>query len=309
MTPASAIQPPADQAPRRSETDRAIAAAVTDDLLACAANLWGGEVSKLVALRAVQNFVYAADLPQGPSILRLTHDSYRSVDEVEAELQFIEAVAACGLSVSEARPTSGGTLVESIESSHGNFIATCFVQARGAPPDPKNPAQWNESLFDKWGAFIAGMHNVARAQAWTPASLRRNRWSEEIVVREYQRYVPQSDAAAWKAFDRLFAKLRTLPESADIFGLTHADFHHGNFLVESDRITLFDFDDSCFHWFAHDLAVAIYHLPRSGDQSEHDENARRFFRALIRGYRRVAHIEQESIDKIPLFLKWRDLVV
>jgi Ser/Thr protein kinase RdoA (MazF antagonist) len=225
MTPASAIQPPADQAPRRSDTDRAIAAAVTTELLARAAKHWIGEVSNLTALRAVQNFVYAADFPHGPSILRLTHDSYRTADEVKAELQWIQDLASRGLSVSTPLPTNSGSFVESIDSSHGRFIATCFLRAKGTPPDPKNPAQWNEALFEKWGAFIAGLHEAARMRAWTPASLGRNRWNEEIVVRDYRRFVPASEVAAREAFDRLFLKLRALPQSSESFGLTHADFH------------------------------------------------------------------------------------
>ena len=55
--------------------------------------------------------------------------------------------------------------------------------------------------------------------------------------------------------------LDSLPKDDDCYGLIHADIHQGNFFVdENDNITIFDFDDCHYHWFAYDLAVPLFGL-------------------------------------------------
>jgi len=41
--------------------------------------------------------------------------------------------------------------------------------------------------------------------------------------------------------------------------LIHTDVHAGNFFVDDGRITVFDFDDSSYQWFASDIAIALYY--------------------------------------------------
>ena len=50
----------------------------------------------------------------------------------------------------------------------------------------------------------------------------------------------------------------TLRQESDAYGLVHADLHMGNFFVDhSGQMTVFDFDDCCFHWFGYDCAVSV----------------------------------------------------
>jgi Ser/Thr protein kinase RdoA (MazF antagonist) len=309
MRRASAIQSRTNDAPLRSSAQRAIEQALTPDVLQRAASFWNAPLDSLSALRGVQNFVYALDLPGAPSILRLTHESHRRVDEVEAELCWINDLAARKLNVTPPRRSRAGALLEVLESRHGRFIATCFERARGVPLDPTDPVMANATVFENLGAMIGALHNAARERAWTERSLSRPNWREESVVRNFKLYVPETDALTQRGFDRALREFDSLPRSRESYGLIHGDLNHANLFVADGQLTAFDFDDSCFFWFAYDLAVAIYHLPPAENQEVTNENARRIFRSLISGYQRVAPFEPDWLERIPLFLKWRDLLI
>jgi Ser/Thr protein kinase RdoA (MazF antagonist) len=47
------------------------------------------------------------------------------------------------------------------------------------------------------------------------------------------------------------------PESNGNCGLVHGDLCAANFVVDGDPVTMFDFDDSCYHWFIYDLVCAV----------------------------------------------------
>ncbi len=47
---------------------------------------------------------------------------------------------------------------------------------------------------------------------------------------------------------------------AHTFSVIHADLHAGNVLVDGDRLTVIDFDDSGFGWHQYDAAVALFHF-------------------------------------------------
>lgn len=297
------------QPPLRSASQRAIQQALTAEIGERAAGLWDAPAVSLVPIPAVQNFVYAVDSPNGPAILRLTHESHRSAAEVNAELRWIIDLAGRGLSVAPPRKSHSGALVENIESTHGRFLATCFERAPGAAPDPANSRQRNERLFENLGTLIGQLHNAARAAAWTKRSLPRRSWREESVVRKFGNYVPPAEPLVHRAFDRTLSELDALPRSRESYGMIHADLNQANFFVEQNRLTAFDFDDSCFCWFAYDLAVVIYHLPADETQKIARGQAESVLRALLRGYERVASFAPVWLQWIPLFLKWRDLLI
>ena len=56
----------------------------------------------------------------------------------------------------------------------------------------------------------------------------------------------------------LWLRLATYGTGEDRYGLIHADMRLGNLLLDDDGgITLIDFDDCGFCWFAYDFAAAI----------------------------------------------------
>ena len=166
--------------PRRTPPQRAIAAAATSETARHAADLWGASSAELRPLHAVQNFVFAVERPDGPAILRLTHESHRSVDEVEAELRWVLDLKSRGLSVAAPHLSKHDRLTESIESAHGRFTAACFQSLPGQQPDPLRPELWSDGMFEQLGALIAQLHQASYDAAWRQATLPRRTWREEV---------------------------------------------------------------------------------------------------------------------------------
>ncbi len=58
----------------------------------------------------------------------------------------------------------------------------------------------------------------------------------------------------------LLDRVNRLGRDAVSFGLIHADFHSGNYVLNGDLVQLIDFDRCGFGFFLHDLALALMEL-------------------------------------------------
>lgn len=308
MRRASVIQKTAAERPAGSPAAVAIETALTDEVLNEAAAFWDGRLDQLRLIGAVQNFVFELARPEEVVVLRLTHQSNRTLLEIAAELAWLDDLRRRDIAVAVPLLSRNGKSLERISTAAGDFGVTCFAKAPGELPDPKDPRQWNAGLFERWGALMGKLHVAARDYCIPEGAPRRAEWPEEEIVRNCRSYLPSSERNAVRAFDRLFAELDTLPRTRENYGLVHADLHHGNFFVDGVTLTAFDFDDSGYHWFAHDLAIAIYHLPKEGDEGIAGE-AERFIKPFLRGYESVARLDRAWLERLPLFLKWRDVIL
>jgi amicoumacin kinase len=297
-----------DDVPLHCGPQRDIAAAVTNELIRNAADLWRATDSPPRAIRAVQNHVFAIERREGPATLRLTHQSHRSVAEVEAELHWMIDLKGRGLPVAEPHRSQRNALTETLRSNHGHFVATCFESLPGLKPEPTQPELWSDGMFEQLGVITAKLHQASYDAAWSPATLARRTWREESVVQNFHFYVPVGERLVHRAFDRVLAKLDSFPRSRESFGLIHADLNHTNFFIAPGGLNIFDFDDSCYCWFAYDLLVPIFHFP-AADQAEMDAKAQHAFRLLRRGYETVRRFNPAWWRWLSLLLQWRDLLI
>lgn len=297
----------AKSAPLRSAPQRAIAVALSDEIVRSAADLWGARSPAPHLIRAVQNFAFAIEHDEGPAVLRLTHESHRSVSEVESELRWMIDLKERALPVARPIYSIQNCLTQTIASAHGRFVAACFECLPGVEPDPAQPELWNDRIFEHLGSIMAQMHQAASRADWKPDTMDRPAWSDESVARNFHAYVPASERSMHRAFDRIRGELDSLPRSRESFGLIHADLNHANFFITPNGLNIFDFDDSCYCWFAYDLIVPIFHFP-TADQVVMDGMARQALGLILRGYERVRSLDHGWLEWLSLFLKWRDLL-
>ncbi|MBU1878637.1 MAG: hypothetical protein KJ734_06785, partial [Chloroflexi bacterium] len=74
---------------------------------------------------------------------------------------------------------------------------------------------------------------------------------------------------------------------------------------EDGIITLFDFDDCCYCWFVHDIAIVLFYIVMGAE----DELAftETFLTHFLRGYRRENRLDPRWLNEIPHFLKLREI--
>ena len=110
---------------------------------------------------------------------------------------------------------------------------------------------WRPEIHRNLGELIGRMHALTRDYRPSQGIARREAWHEDSVFHDPERYLPKGDAIAMRELDEVMEWARSLPTTDDVFGLVHSDVNQSNFFVDSgNRLTLFDFDDMQYHWFA-----------------------------------------------------------
>jgi Ser/Thr protein kinase RdoA (MazF antagonist) len=149
-----------------------------------------------------------------------------------------------------------------------------------------------------------------RTAATTPPAPPRPEWRrpewDDPVFDFVGAYLPQSATVVREKHQQVVDHLRELPRGRDEYGLTHQDAHGANMHVGADgRLTLFDFDDCGYHWFANDIAVCLFYTAMGRNQTP--EFARTFLANFLKGYREENRLADWWLAEIPNFLKLREI--
>ncbi len=229
-------------------------------------------------------------------ILRLSHVSHRTPDEIAAELAFVGYLHSHGAPVCAPLPVEGNTL-----EVDGPWTAVLFEEAPGRAPEE---ADQGPSLFEAWGAAIGRFHRLAGSYAGPP----RRAWEDDPHLDFRARLA--AEPTILRRAEALLGRLRALPRDVD-FGMVHGDAHAGNLRLDRGRLRFFDFDDCAERWFAQDIAVVLFYavLQRWIPDGARERAARDFLPPFLRGYRRERPLPGKLAERLPDFLALRELVL
>jgi amicoumacin kinase len=250
-----------------------LTAQISPETLQEAAALWGGDAASLEHLGSSENSVYRLSTAERRHVLRLTQPEHRSVEQISAELAFITYLRDQGVRACAPIPSRHGRTIELLANEP--LLASVFEEAVGErfhyDPDGDNRAH-----FRSVGRTLGRIHALSRHYA-PRAQPRRFDWSEDPTLAQAQEYLDPNDDVAWREFDALMKWLEEQPSDAESFGLIHGDFGPTNYLSDGEGLSVFDFDDACYHWFAYDLAITIYPHGRR-------KEVRSLYTAVVEGY-------------------------
>ncbi len=193
-------------------------------------------------------------------------------------------------------------MVEEIASENGSFLAISYEMSLGKEVSVED---WNESLYEKWGEFLGGIHHATKSYEWSNPAFKRQAWDQEVQLKA-EKYLRPDDVMISILKERL-TKLASLPKSKDTYGLTHTDFHQSNFYLHNGDIYLFDFDDCGYTYFVNDIGITLYYaLSYPFKEFENKtEYYRLFFRHFMKGYLKNNTIQEEEIVYLQDFIKLR----
>jgi amicoumacin kinase len=279
--------------------ERYITQALTPSLLKSVCASWGIAHERCRLLGDFENFAFEVEVRARPAVLRLTHRSHRSANDIQAELDFVRFLAERALPVCAPLSTQSGA---DWQAAGDEFFACCFERAEGKEATLLEPSPSRERTFHSWGRTLASFHQAAAEYVPLAGRAQRFHWYEDDLT--VSRHLPPEDADISARLSSVVADLERLPRAPESYGLIHADLHTGNFLVsDAGELMVFDFDDACQHWLSYDLAVVFNHLLRQTAPAERD----RIFSAVLAGYRRVRALPAELRTELPLLLRLRDL--
>lgn len=257
-----------------------------------------------------QNFIYSYTREGCKYILRFTPGTLRTQEGIEAELEWIRYLVENGMQVSEPIRSAQGIDVERVSGKMVDFYATSFRHAPGRKigyPECLN----NPMLYNQCGRMTGHFHELAKR--YEPLT-RRHSWERNEYLLQARKYIPPEHAPILHALDELKESLASLPVTPDNFGLIHGDINVGNFTIdETGEITLFDFDECQYSWYAEDIAIQLYYLLYvfgEDSKSERKVQYELFIEHFERGYtEKGRRLPEGWKEQLPLFLRLREIIV
>ncbi|MFG6118673.1 phosphotransferase enzyme family protein [Thalassobacillus sp. B23F22_16] len=280
----------------------------SDDILQEAFNRYDIDSAAYKDLGGFENYVFEVYKGETPYILRLTHSSHRDQYELEGELQWVNYLQRHNVNVSLAHKSNSGKLVEKIKAGETSFFACLFDKAPGRLVKVDEDL-FGPELFAVWGETIGNMHRVTRD--FNLQKGRRSKWEEDDLF-DFPSYLDEKkDGEIISQGEMLVDQIKRLPQSYDSFGLIHSDVHPGNFFYHEGEIHVFDFDDSTYHFYVSDIAIPLYYSVwwkhRNESLEVRSKFGEEFFYHFLKGYQKESAIDPEWIERIPMFLRLRDL--
>ncbi len=263
-----------------------------------AVELWRGEASSLRHVSDFINHVFTFISSGERRFLRLTPGVHRERTQIEAELDFIVYLHGHGVSVCLPIASTGGRMVEELTAEGSPLFACVFEEAVGET-FTFGSQETNLEHFRLRGRTLGRMHALAKGYT-PPGNRRRFQWYEDTLFRDVGAYLPRSEKVVWAEYHELTEWLAARPHDRDTFGLIHGDFGRTNFRHAGGNLSVFDFDDSCYHWFAYDLAVTIYPHGRR-------ERAGFMLESLLEGYTAETATSPPQVAELIKLCRFRQL--
>ncbi len=277
------------------------------EIVTGAAHQWNA-TGEAILLDDVSNFVYEFPSQDGRRILRLTHSSHHTEDEIIAELDWLNYLIENGVPACRPILSQNGRLTECHPAGESYFVASVFEYAPGHFIDETNPREWNPQFFRTLGRTMGRMHILTKHYSDAHLRQKRPHWYEDILLQHAEDYLPREQSWAAVEMKRLLARFSQNVPTVENYGLVHADVNPTNFHVKDGGLTLFDFDDCAYNWFINDIAVAMPLYSDMFAEEGWEGGLREFFQQYMLGYEEENHMDESWLEVLPDSLRLQCLV-
>lgn len=258
---------------------------------------------QIETIEKVTNEMYRCLGAQGDWFARVT--KYKTFDEQLEEVSWTNYLADHQIGVAPAVTSLDGNIVEKVLIPEEKYLVL-FEAAQGTHV---KRIDWNASILKKLGRQIGAMHRVTKEYEATHPIIHLNDWHENEEF-QFLKYIPEEEQMIRGIADRVLSEVKALPKTRDTYGLLHGDVWLENVLVaDHSKLTVIDFQDCEKHYYIFDLAVPLYSaleftFAGSGNIKDY---AQSIMEALIEGYLEENEIPFEMLEKLPLFLKLKEI--
>ena len=277
---------------------------VSDSLLAFASDNYDFDKSTLNFISDSTNQIYFFKKDEKGYILRFSNRPYDKINETKAEMEWLYYLTEKDITVGLPLKANNGELVVSTQDNNKHYIVTAFETLTGEFWDKNNPTKWNDTTFYKWGKLMGDIHHLTKDFKPSNDNITRGTFDGRFALDDKVKNCPTVNAIV----EDVISQMMALPKDKDSYGLIHNDMHQWNFLVDGDKINVFDFDDSLYGWFALDIGIALYHALWWGRKNDAgDDFTNSIIINFLKGYLSANNISDYWLEKIPLFMKFRQI--
>lgn len=246
--------------------------------------------------------------------LRLHRAGYNSIEELESERIWTDALHRAGLPVPAqllTRDEEPFVLVD-IPAAGEQRYAGITTWLEGTPlcdyPGFRCGSERRVDYFHRIGEIVAAMHN--QASRWAePAGFVRQRLDLDGLLGESPRWGRFWECPALTNAERqsllrarvgLRAALVDYGAGPDRFSLIHADVNPDNIVHNDGSLAVIDFDDAAYGWHLYEIASALL-----DDRHAADFDA--VCAALLDGYCGLRPLADTDLETLPAFLLIRGM--
>ena len=254
-------------------------------------------------IESVTNEMYRCTAVQGNFFARITN--YKTYDEQVEEVTYTNFLYNEGFGVSPTISSLNGKLVERIKLDR-EYLTVLYKAAPGIHL-PRN--QWNASVLKELGRQIGKLHRFSKKFEYIEKTRYIKDWHENEEY-DFLKYIPKEESTIREIAHEVLSTIKNLPKSNSTYGLLHGDLWLENVLVDSDsKLTMVDFQDCEKHFYLFDLAVPIYSAMEYSFVGNGNivDYGRSITKAIIEGYQEENNLSPEMLDRLPLFVKLKEL--
>lgn len=244
------------------------------------------------------------------AVLRISRPGYHSMEELQAELLWMERVAQdTELSLRAPIADGEGSYIQTVSmpEDEGLYYGVMFTYLEGIPLEKQSPEKLS-AWYEKLGEIAAVLHRQVRK--WDGAGkLPRFHWNYETILGEHAIW------GDWRKAPSLTPGMITVLRQADSiicwhlseygmtqdnYGLIHGDLRGSNVLIEGSMMKIIDFDDCGYGWYMQDLAASMSFMETEPILTE-------LIRSWLTGYQKYARLSRQDKGMIDTFIMMRRL--
>ncbi|WP_096154100.1 MULTISPECIES: phosphotransferase enzyme family protein [Bacillus] len=254
-------------------------------------------------IELVTNEMYRCTAVQGNFFARITN--YKTYAEQLEEVTYTNFLYDEGFGVSPTISSLNGKLIERIILDR-EYLTVLY---KAAPGVHLPRAQWNASILKELGRQIGRLHRYSKKFENKETIKYINDWHDNEEY-DFLKYIPKEESTIREIAQEILSTIKNLPKSHSTYGLLHGDLWLENILVDGNsNLTMVDFQDCEKNFYIFDLAVPIYSALEYSYVGNGNiiDYGRSITKAIIEGYQEENEISPEMLDKLPLFIKLKEI--
>ena len=254
-----------------------------------------------------RNIIYKAVCNDNRFVIRLTDQQVRTKEQIECELQFQEYLFENGADVTKPLITTDNKRIIECVIGTKRYYASAFTFAEGL--------NWWERVDEspeilcQIGKALGKVHKLSKN--YKAVTYKRRKWYEQQELTEAPELFEEYSKELYASFMNSVNQMKALEDDQNRYGLTHGDYLMSNYLIDNEKVTIIDFDESEYSWFAMDLAICI-RCYLVGDEpekvNEKVELAERIHYNLLLGYQSENIITSDMIYDLNKYIRIRDYI-
>lgn len=170
------------------------------DVLKEAGKKFGVKLEELYEVGGFENFIYGYKKGGDEFILRISHSSHRTFDQLLSELDFVHFLAENHANVSIPVQSVDHHLIEKVELKDSYFTVSSYIKALGERPSKD---YFDDTFFYNYGKTIGQFHRLTKKYQPSNGVIKRFKWDEDPLFINARSYLPDSDEIIYTRFVEL----------------------------------------------------------------------------------------------------------